>query len=249
MPLIGYPSTAAGLTNEGITRRNLLSRFLRETGLGHYGTATGGSTTTLVDTTTLQSTQFSDQDWVGGWARISRDAGGAAAAPEAEIRPITTYAPSTGTITVNPAFTAAPVSTDNYELWRFPSPRMILDSLDTLLQEEVWLPCWSPLSQIIDFDMEQDNMTHWTGTNATVTKVTIEPALNGKRWLSVVSTSAGGYATSPTYNVEPSKSYYVSTLVHPTSTFTLGPQLVVRDITNSANITGTVTWSRTMPGR
>src|SRR3972149_4978025 len=105
MALITVTPTTAQI--EGITRNNLIKRILRETGLGATGIATSGSTTTIVDTGSLKSSQYNSSEWVGGWARISKDAGGAAAAPEAEKSPITTYAPSTGTITVDPALTAA----------------------------------------------------------------------------------------------------------------------------------------------
>src|SRR3990172_2216788 len=113
---------------EGITRKNLLKRFLRESRLGTYGTATAGGSGTFDDTNNIKSTQFNSRDWVGGWARISYDAGGAAAAPEAEIRPITTYDPTTNArITVNPVFSANPAASDEYELWLI-NPRLVIDA-------------------------------------------------------------------------------------------------------------------------
>jgi len=234
------PTTPAG---EILTRTQILRRFLRETGIGQSGTATGGSTTTIVDTGRLQSTQYNSDDWVGGWARIAYDSGGAAAAPETEMRPITTYAPSTGTITVNPAFSAAPASGDTYQLWRNPHPQEVLDALDAILTKETWLLSTGILTMCPDGDMEQSHTTDWTGTNATVTKVTTAPAFMGKRWLSVVTTAAGGYAESATMRVEPGRKIHASVLARVTAASTTA-EFTVYDKTNSAVIGTTVTSTR-----
>ena len=181
---------------EGLTQRLLLERFLRETGLGDYGTATGGSTSTIVDTTKLQSTAYSGDVNPGAWARISYDVGGAAAAPEGEIRGITStgYAPSTGTLTVSPVFTAAPASGDKYQLFRFIHPQLVLDTLDQVLKEDCYLPCWTVLSEVPDYDMEQSVTTEWTGANSTLAKATAEPMGWGAQYLTVATTAAAGYA-------------------------------------------------------
>lgn len=220
---------------EGITRNNLLKRFLRETKLGQYGTATSGSTSTIVDTTRLKSTQFNSREWVGGWARISKDAGGAAAAPETEISPITTFAGSTGTITLNPVLTAAVAASDEYELWRI-DPREVLDMLDQILQTELYFPCWAPLSEVPDYDMEQDNTTDWSVTNATRAKSTSEPIGSGKRYITLTPTSAAGYAyTTNAIAVEPNTTYFVSVLAR-SSASTQTARLRAYDVTNSASI-------------
>lgn len=219
---------------ESITREELLQRVLRETGIGQYGTATGGSTTTIVDTTKLKSTQFNSQKWVGGWARIVYDAGGAAAAPEGEISPITTYAPSTGTITVNPAFTAAPAASDRYELWLI-HPQDVLDMIDDILTEDIWLSTWTMLTEVPDGDMEQNNTTDWgTTSNASVTKETDEPAMAGERWLELTTSSTNGYVQSATFGVEPGKVYYCGALVMPQGDYTA--ELIAWDVTNGAAI-------------
>ena len=219
---------------ESITREELLQRVLRESKIGAYGTVTSGSTTTIVDTTKLKSTQFNAQKWVGGWARIVYDAGDAAAAPEGEIRPITTYAPSTGTITVNPAFSAGPAVGDRYELWLYPHPQDVLDLVDDVLTEDIFLPSWSVLTEVPDGDMEQNNTTDWGSSNATLAKKSDEPAMAGARWLEVTTSAANGYAESATFGVEPGRSYYVGTLVLPTGAYTA--ELQAWDATNSAEI-------------
>ena len=225
---------APNVSVEELTRTNFIKRFLRETGLGDYGIATGGSTSTIVDTGRLKSTQYADKDWEGGWARISKDAGGAQAAPEGEISPITTYAPSTGTITVNPNFTQAPVSTDEYELWKFPTPQLVLDFLDQILKNDVWLPCWSPLSELPDFDMEDSGLDDWTDSGSTSSKVAGVTALSGRRHLNIAYTADGDFTRTASIAVAPGDPYYTSVLCRPNSdgTFTLQ----IFDVTNSAVI-------------
>lgn len=249
MPLLQTSPTTAQV--EGVTRKAILDRFLRETGLGTTGTITGvsgGATTTFDDTARLKSSQFPSSDWVGGWARISKDAGGASAAPENEHSPITTYDPTTnGRITVNPAMTAMAAG-DEYQLWRFPNPSVVKDFLDQCLQNDIYLPCWSVLSEVPDFDMEANNTTDWTASNATVTKITgTEPVIAGKRWLKVAATSDDGYARTASMNVEPGTRITVSAIGQVGDSATTGT-LQLYDVTNSAEITS-VSTTRLYPVR
>jgi len=95
------------------TRADLVGEVARRFGMYRRSTATGGSTTTLADTAKL----YEPNDyWIGHHLYIVTDAGGLHAAPEAEERPVTDFVQSTATLTVGPAFTAAPVSGDTYEL-------------------------------------------------------------------------------------------------------------------------------------
>lgn len=219
-------------TSEAMTRRSAIDRILRE-GFGEYGTVTSGTTSTIVDTTELQSSIYPTDFYKGQWARISRDAAGAAAAPEGEIRVVTASAPSTGTLTVNPVFSAEPAAGDFYQLFRYVRPKEVLDLLDQIMKEDAWLPCWTILTEVPDGDMEQNNTTDWTANNATVTKISTEPAMWGKRWLSVVTTSAGGYAQSNTLNVIPGETYHCSALVNVSAADTTA-QMTIYDVTNSA---------------
>ena len=230
-----YPASYTTPQIEGLTRNALLKQVGIAAGLMEYGIATSGSNSTIVDTTRYQSTQYSDQEWVGGWARISKDAGGAAAAPEAEQRAITTYAPTTGTFTVNPVFSAAVAASDEFELWRI-NPRIVLDIIDNCLKQDIYFPCWSFCSEVPDFDMEQSHVTDWTASNVTHTKQTAEPTINGKRYSRVVTTAANGYARSALLNVEPNKRYHVSALVRASAASTT-PKLIAYDETNGAEIT------------
>ena len=229
-----YPVSFTTPQIEGLTRNALLKDVGVASGLMEYGIATSGSTSTIVDTTRYQSTQYSDKDWEGGWARISKDAGGAAAAPEAEIRPITTYAPTTGTFTVNPVFSAAVAAGDEFELWRV-DPRLVLDIIDRCLIKDLFFPCWSLCSECPDFDMEQSVTTDWTASNTTHTKETTEPVMNGKRYSKSASSAAGGYIRPPLFSIEPGKRYHVSVSARAGSGATA--KLLIYDETNSAEIT------------
>lgn len=82
---------------------------------GHYrqGTATGGSTTTVVDTGALYEP---DDFFIGHYVYVVEDAGGAGAAPEGEERPVTDYEQETATLTVSPVFSSAVGAGDTYEL-------------------------------------------------------------------------------------------------------------------------------------
>ena len=233
MPVISAAATSPGL--ETLTRQKVLERHLRETKFGEYGTVTSGSTTTLLDTTKLKSTQFSADEKTGAWARISIDAGGAAAAPELEISPVTTYAPSTGTITFNPAMTVAPAAGDVYQLWRYVHPQEVLDTLDQILQNDWFAPDWTILSECPDYDMEQTHTTDWTASNATLTKQTAEPLMFGKRYLRVVATAANAYAGSVAMKVIPGRKYHVSAISRASAAATTA-RLNIYDATNSASI-------------
>jgi len=75
-------------------------------------TVTGGSVTTIIDTADLYQP---DDYWVGMYAYVLTDAGGAGAAPEGEERAIIDFDQGSSTATVDPAFTTAVASGDTVE--------------------------------------------------------------------------------------------------------------------------------------
>lgn len=81
---------------------------------GKVTLATGGSTTTIVDTKLEDDLQDANEDDIynGGTAIVIEDAGGASAAPEGQFSRITDYVASSTTITFSPALTAAVASGD-----------------------------------------------------------------------------------------------------------------------------------------
>jgi hypothetical protein len=91
---------------------NLLQDIYKNLGQSFISTATGGSTTTIIDTKLNE--QFSDDDFEdGGTVFVVRDAGGASAAPESEFSQITDYDQDTETFTFG-ALTTAVASGDTY---------------------------------------------------------------------------------------------------------------------------------------
>lgn len=92
----------------------LLRDAYTELGQLTTGLATGGSTTTIVDTT-LVGTGKND-DWKDGAAIVLYDAGGASAAPEGEFKRVSAYVDSTGTLTLESAVSSAIGAGDLYGL-------------------------------------------------------------------------------------------------------------------------------------
>lgn len=82
-------------------------------GLGQLNVyvATGGSTTTIVDTNTKTG---KDNTWKDGAAFVIRDAGGLNAAPEGQFARVSAYVASTGTYTLDATLTSAVASGDTY---------------------------------------------------------------------------------------------------------------------------------------
>lgn len=97
-----------------LTLSKVMQRGWRELGLMIDITATGGSTTTVVDS----NSQYTTNDaLLRGTVIVVRDAGGASAAPEGEFGKITDYAAGTTTWTMS-ALTTAVASGDKIGLAR-----------------------------------------------------------------------------------------------------------------------------------
>lgn len=96
---------------------HLLQQGFRKLRNTRISTATGGSTTTIVDSKLIDYLGDSNEDDIlnGGTVILIKDTGGAGAAPEGEIRYISDYTSETGTITFE-AMTAAPAASDTYML-------------------------------------------------------------------------------------------------------------------------------------
>lgn len=83
---------------------HLTYELARRLGLTTAGVATGGNTTTLIDTV---SRNEPDDFWNGGTAWLLYDAGGAAAAPEADYRTISDFTNSSSTVAVSAAWSSS----------------------------------------------------------------------------------------------------------------------------------------------
>lgn len=90
---------------------NLLQDAFRKIGITTTGVATGGSTSSVIDTGI--GDRYTDNDMKDGSMFIIRDAAGASAAPENEWGVISSYTQSTNTFVI-PTLTAAVSSGDTY---------------------------------------------------------------------------------------------------------------------------------------
>lgn len=88
-------------------------QLARALGVAHEGKATGGSTTTIADTSDRTE---ADDYWNGGTAWVLYDAGGLGAAPQGEYSVIQDFANSGGVITTRDTLTAAVAVGDRYAI-------------------------------------------------------------------------------------------------------------------------------------
>ena len=98
------------MSNLSPTLSDVLEGAFDELGQLVHGIATGGSSTTLVDS----ALKGKDDSWNKGTAFITYDSAGLGAAPENEFARITDYARATGTVTTS--FSATTASGDHYAL-------------------------------------------------------------------------------------------------------------------------------------
>jgi len=113
-----------------LTLNDLLGALLREYG-GPYleTTATGGSTTTIVDTT--NGPMYADDWWNNAWANIITTTDGLA--PQGETRHVSDFAGSSGTWTVSAAFTATVGAGDTVRFWSGPPKAEALKAIEDAL--------------------------------------------------------------------------------------------------------------------
>lgn len=109
------------------TLADLTYRVAREMGGGilFEGTATGGTTSTLVDTSRTEASDY----WNKGTAWIIRDAAGAGAAPEGEFSVISDWDLSTFTASLSTTLTTAIAAGDRYALCKKRYPLHVLTQM------------------------------------------------------------------------------------------------------------------------
>lgn len=93
---------------------DIAHRVLQELGTVVGGEATGGSTTTLVDTLLLDN--YAPNHFDEGTLFVLYDAGGAGAAPQGELGVVQNFDDQTATVTLSAALTAAIAAGDQYLL-------------------------------------------------------------------------------------------------------------------------------------
>ena len=209
--------------------------------VGDFGTdaitATGGSTTTVVvDDDARIVGQLGDNQLLNNWILplTGNEAG--------NVRRVSDHDEDTGTLTIpnTPAWGTGMASTETFELWGKIHPSQAQQCIERALRRMRYETIW-PMSMIEDGDMETDGIGNWTATNATVAKDTdAADVIHGAQSLSVITTTAGGYAQSDNVKVEGGVSYnlFVDARV------AAGTATVwVVDITNSNTVLVTDTWA------
>ncbi len=106
----------------GRTRRELRELVAKVFGW-QSGTATGGSTTTVVDSSLAR---YADDYWIGASLWLAAKAN----APGGYTSWVTDFVSSSGTLTVSPAFADACAAGDAYQLFRYVSKEQIDDAIN-----------------------------------------------------------------------------------------------------------------------
>lgn len=219
------------------TRRSIRQRVIQECQLGFNSTSTSGSATTVVDTVRLQNTGADSRNHVGFF--INRPAAAAAAD---NVRTVTSYAGSTGTLTHQGAnYTNSP-TTEVYELIKWIHPDDLNSAINRAM-EKLWYETWLPLSLVDDYDMEASGVSNWTVTNATQQKITTA-GWYGDQALEVTTTSANGYTQSNSVPVKPGAFGFAGVTVAASASGDKF-EFTVWDVTNAAAI-GSVVEETTM---
>ena len=202
-------------------------------GLAWSGTATGGSTTTLVHTgdggllDTGMSTYFFQGTYLlltsstddGDWRMVREQNNG--------------YAPTTGTITVGQAFTTGGANSTTYEILRYLDPTEWNECINAALLK-LRYRYLSPITLITDGDMETSGTSDWTSSNTTLSKVTSGSFLTGTQCMRTANSGANGYGQSANVRCNGGDSFSAWVDYQATSGTAV---LVAYDVTNSAEIT------------
>lgn len=122
-PATASTTTEAPLSGNGVTRAQYREAVARVFGL-HDSIATGGSTSTIVDT---KLTRFAN-DWFNGAHAYIKSAD--SADPEGEDAWVTDFVSATGTLTISPTLTAAVEADDRYQVYFRVTKHDIDDALD-----------------------------------------------------------------------------------------------------------------------
>lgn len=221
------------------SRSVLLQDLGAEMGDVVTGTASGGSTTTIVDDASAAgnsplSSADNPQRFNGHWSYIA--SGSSGSAPDFEERRISSYTPSTWTLTVADAFSAALAASDTYELHALCSRADKVLALNRALTQRCWYRGLTPLTLITDGDFETSGTTSFTGSNATLSKSTTAVQIHrGTQAMQMLSTStSASFYNATALPVTEGESFRAEVTVRSNNrdTFTLEAY----DVTNSASI-------------
>lgn len=202
------------------------------------GTATGGSQTSLVDTSTarngiVQSALSNGIERFKGafLLMVSGTVGNIG-----QWREISDDAPGSGTITPARGFPSNIQSGDGYEIYSALSPDGWNDAINAGLTRCQYISK-SPITLITDGDMEAAGTSSWSGTNATIAKSTSDAVTDGAQSLVVTNTSAGGYANpSADQPCTPGRAFRLWVDYRVVSTGGEHAQIAIKDVTHGTFI-------------
>ena len=168
------------------------------------GTASGGSTTTLIDTGDggLRDTGLSTFLFSGAYV-LATSGGDSGAWRQV---PRTGFTPSSGTVTFGEAMTTGFSNGVTYDIYLGLDPDqwnvVVNDALARLRYE--YMNC---LTLITDGDMETSGVGSWTASNTALTKLTSGAFVEGAQALRAANSGAAGYAQSGNVPCQPGNSF------------------------------------------
>ena len=193
-------------------------------------TATG-TTARLRDATRLLSTTLPSTAFNGCYVRITA-LGGVA---DGEQVLVDYLDPDLGDLYVSPAWSVAPTSAATYEIWR---AGIDPDDVDRLRDEALTSICsqWQPLPlSIVSNAAYYTDLTSWTATDAAQARQTV--AFPTELWpASILVTNSAGNGRSASASIFAIRASDYFYLYVPVSVRSGTAEIVVRDITNGANI-------------
>lgn len=201
-------------------------------------TATSGGSNRIRDSVNLDSDALSPTAFEDCWVRMT------SGNRNGEIARVDYLDQVNGDLYVTPSFTGTTLNAETYEIYR---PGVHPDDVDRARDEALTSVCsqWAlqPLSELTNADFEDTLGSTWTGTSASLaiqTDLSFPVTQVGRNALRVTNSAANGFAQSTGLFGRPSQTFYIYV---PVSTRSGTSEIIVRDVTNGANISlsGTVT--------
>ena len=192
------------------------------------GTATG-ATNRIRDTIRLAGSALPSTMYDDCWVRITAGTG------VDEVSKVDYLDMDAGDLYVSPVFSGSPTSSSTYEIYR---PGLFPDDVDRARDEALTRYCsqWAlqPVSELLNGDYE-DGVTSWTATDSTRTvAANAFPYETWRNTITVTNSDTNGRIASASLYKRPNQDFY---LYVPVSVESGTATVIVRDVTNGANIT------------
>lgn len=225
----------------------LVTAIAKNLSLARAGSLTAASTTALTAASYPWKTNRADASVeLFEGVEIYDTQSGATASPNPNG--VSAYAPSTGIFTPSVTYSVAPGATDTFLMFhRGVLVGEVKDAINKALRERRYVTR-TPLTLVTDGDMEESGVTHWTGVNATPTKIsTAGSTFRGKQVLHVVASATDGYVKSDSISADPTNAgdWYAQVKVLNSND---SAYLIAYDVTNSAIIATSDAWTGAAPG-